>query len=104
MREMGILAAGNLLGYPLLTAITAAWSLPTIGVTARQLTSALGAPVLAGLAMAASVLLLDRALPDLHVAVRLALLVTAGGAVYGCWLLVFARERIGEVLGLVLKR
>lgn len=93
-----------LLGYPLLTAITAAWSLPTIGVTARQLGSALGAPVLAGLAMTASVLLVDRMLPDLHVAVRLALLVAAGGAVYGGWLLLFARERIGEVLGLVLKR
>ncbi|NCU13078.1 MAG: oligosaccharide flippase family protein, partial [Sphingomonadaceae bacterium] len=108
---VGIMLAGLpgvawawLLGYPLLTAITAAWSLPTIGITTRQLISAIGAPVLAGLAMAASVLVVDRALPGLHVAARLAVLVAAGGAIYGGWLLTFARDRIDEVLGLVLKR
>lgn len=93
-----------LLGYPLLTAISAAWSLPVIGVRAAQLIEALRAPVLGGLAMGAGVALLDRALPDMAQALRLAALIAAGGIIYGGWLLAFSRERIGEVLSLVVKR
>lgn len=98
------LAAAWLVAYPLLTLITTAWSLPVIGLTWRALGSMLRAPVLAGAGMALGVVLLDRALPPLPEPLRLAALVGAGGAIYGGWLLVFARERIGEVLDLVLKR
>jgi O-antigen/teichoic acid export membrane protein len=98
------LAAAWLLAYPLLTAFSAAWSLPVIGIKPRELLGALQAPVLAGLAMAAGVILVDRTLPELPQVLRLAALVATGGAIYAGWLLTFARERIGEVLDLILKR
>lgn len=98
------LAAAWLLSYPLLTAASAAWSLPIIGIRGGTLITALRAPVLAGIAMALGVMLLDRALPELPQPWRLATLVAAGGAIYGGWLLAFARDRIDEVLALVAKR
>lgn len=98
------LAAAWALTYPVLTAVSAAWSLPVIGVRPRELLGAVRAPAIAGLAMAACVVLVDRALPAMPQPARLAALVAAGGAVYGGWLLCFARERVGEVLQLVLKR
>ncbi len=98
------IAAAWLVAWPLLTAISAIWSMPVLGVRAAELRQALVPPVLAGVAMALIVTLLDRAVLDLPEALRLALLVSAGGAVYGCWLLVFARERLDEIVGLALKR
>lgn len=108
----GVLALGAkgiaiawVLGYPLLTAISAHWSLRAISVTLRQLTQALAAPVLAGLAMGLAVTIGDKLLADalapLH---RLAILGAGGALIYGGWLACFARERLSEVLGLVLKR
>jgi O-antigen/teichoic acid export membrane protein len=98
------IAAAWLVAWPLLTAISAVWSMPVIGLRAAELRRALVPPVLAGVAMALTVTLLDRALPALPEVFRLALLVTAGGVVYGGWLLAFARERLSEITGLVLKR
>lgn len=98
------LAAAWVLTYPLLTAVSAAWSLPVIGVRPRELLNALSAPVLAGIVMTLGVVMLDRALPVMPQPARLALLVSAGGAIYGGWLLAFARERLAEMLKLVLKR
>ncbi|MBN8501947.1 MAG: oligosaccharide flippase family protein, partial [Sphingomonadales bacterium] len=98
------LAAAWLASYPVLTAISAAWSLPVIGLKANDLIRALSAPVLAGIAMAVSVVLLDRAMPAMPDVARLALLVCAGGAIYGGWLLAFARDRLDEARNLILKR
>ncbi len=98
------LAAAWLVSYPMLTLVSASWSLPVIGVKAGELIAALRAPVLAGIAMGLGVVLLDRALPELPQVARLATLVVAGGTIYGGWLLTFARERLDEVVGLVLKR
>lgn len=98
------IAAAWLVAWPLLTALSAAWTLPVIGIPARALGEALLPPVLAGTAMALVVVLLDRVLPSLPEAARLALLVGTGGAIYGLWLLRFARERLTELLDAALKR
>lgn len=95
------IALAWLAAYPLITAVSAHWSLPVIGLTKRELGAALLPPVLAGLAMGLAVTLGDRAIADLHLLPRLALLIALGGAVYGGWLALFARERLGEVLALV---
>lgn len=95
------IAAAWLIAYPLLAAVTAAWSLPAIGVRARELGQAITPPLLAGLAMLASVALLDTAAAALPTITRLPLLVAAGAAVYLGWLLTFARPRLSEFLELV---
>ena len=95
------IAAAWLVGYPALTAITAAWSLPAIGVRARELGQAVLPPVLAGIAMALAVTLLDRIVADLPALPRLALLVAGGGAVYLGWLTTFARPRMAEMLAML---
>jgi O-antigen/teichoic acid export membrane protein len=97
-------AAAWLVAWPLLTAIVAAWSIPVLNLRAAQLREALLPPVLAGAGMGLAVVALDRALPAMPEALRLVLLVAAGGAVYGGWLLAFARERLDEIAGLALKR
>ena len=84
--------------------LSAAWTLPVIGITARALNEALLPPVLAGTAMALGVVLLDRTLPPLPEAARLALLVACGGAIYGLWLLRFARGRLAELVDAARKR
>ena len=78
--------------------------MPLIGVKAADLRAALVPPVLGALAMALGVAMLDRALPPLPGLVRLSLLVTTGGAIYGGWMLAFARSRLRELLDLALKR
>ena len=98
------IAAAWLAGYPALTAITAAWSLPAIGVRARDLGRAILPPVLAGVAMALAVTVTDSlaaGLPDLP---RLVLLVATGGAVYLGWLTAFARPRLAEMLEMLRHR
>lgn len=94
------LATGWTVAYPLLTAISAWWILPLLGLSPRQLGEAVLPLVLAGLAMVAGVVLLDRAVPFESQLVRLTVEVLAGGAIYGLWLLGFARERLGELLSL----
>lgn len=98
------LAAAWLISYPLLTIISSAWSLPVIGVRPGALIAELRPLVLAGIAMALGVALLDHSVPDQPAGIRLAILVAAGGALYTGWLLAFARERIDEIIGLILKR
>ncbi|MCA1661414.1 MAG: lipopolysaccharide biosynthesis protein [Novosphingobium sp.] len=94
-------AAAWLAAYPLLTAVTAAWSLPAIGVRARALGEAILAPLLAGAAMAAAVVGVDRAAAVLPPAPRLGLLIAVGSATYLGWLLTFARPRLIELAELV---
>ena len=98
------IASAWLVAWPLLTVLSAAWTLPVIGITARALNEALLPPVLAGTAMALGVVLLDRTLPPLPEAARLALLVACGGAIYGLWLLRFARGRLAELVDAARKR
>ena len=98
------IAASWIVAYPLLTAISAWWIMPLIGVKAADLRDALLPPAIGAVAMALGVTLLDRALPALPAILRLSLLVATGGAIYGGWMLLFARTRLRELLDLVLKR
>ena len=99
------IAASWLVAYPLLTGVSAMWIMPLIGVRAAALRDALLPPALGALAMALGVTLLDRlVLPDLPAIIRLALLAATGGAIYGGWMLVFARDRLRELVDLVRNR
>ncbi|NBW76861.1 MAG: lipopolysaccharide biosynthesis protein [Sphingomonadaceae bacterium] len=95
------IALAWLVAYPLLTAISAHWSLPVIGLRKRALAGAVLPPVLAGVAMGLAVVTLERATDQLGLPLRLVTLVAAGGLIYGLWLVCFARERVSEVLGLL---
>ncbi|OJW69844.1 MAG: lipopolysaccharide biosynthesis protein [Sphingomonadales bacterium 63-6] len=86
--------------YPALVAISATWVLPVLQVSLRDFIRALAPPVLAGVAMFLGVRLCDHFLPAMPILARLAVLVAAGGAIYGLWLLVFARGRINELFEL----
>jgi hypothetical protein len=98
------IAASWLVAYPLLTAISALWIMPLIGVRAAALRAALLPPVLGAIAMAMGVTLLNRVLPEVPALPRLGLLVVTGGAIYGGWMLVFARDQLHELVKLVLQR
>lgn len=98
------IAASWLVAWPVLTAVAAVWSLRALEIRIGQLRDALLPPVLAGIGMLFAVTLVDQALPAMPQALRLALLVTAGGGVFGGWLLIFARARLNEIVGLALKR
>lgn len=98
------IAAAWLVGYPVLTAVAAAWSLPAIGVRARELGRALCPPVLAGVAMALAVTAADHVAAALAALPRLAVLTGIGGAVYLGWLATFARPRLGEILEMLRRR
>ncbi|MBK6802016.1 lipopolysaccharide biosynthesis protein [Novosphingobium sp.] len=98
------IAIAWLVAWPVLTLLSAVWTLPVIGLSPRALGEGLLPPILAGTAMGLGVMLLDRLLPALPQALRLALLVAAGGAIYGLWLLRFARGRLDELLALALRR
>jgi O-antigen/teichoic acid export membrane protein len=95
------IALAWLVAYPLLTAISAHWSLPAIGLKKRELAAAVLPPTLAGSAMGLAVVTLDGLIAHHALWLRLALLVAAGGAVYGLWLVCFARDRVNEVLSLL---
>ena len=99
------LAAAWIVGYPVLVGLAAIWVLPILRVSARELLEALAPPVIAGLVMYGAVRLVAASLPqDLSPLLALALLVAAGGATYGGFLLIFARGRLVEVLDLVRRR
>lgn len=98
------LAASWLVGYPLLVALSSIWVLPVIGVSARQLLAAVAPTALAGTAMLMAVRALDTMLHDTSDVTRLAALVATGGAVYGLALMLFARERIDELIDFVRRR
>ncbi len=95
------LAATWLLVFPALLVLGARRSLPVIGVSAGALAKAVTPQALAAAAMAAAVALLDHLLPPLTSLPRLALLVSAGGAIYGGWLLLFARPLVAELRALL---
>jgi O-antigen/teichoic acid export membrane protein len=98
------IAAAWLVGYPALTAITAAWSLPAIRVGGGELARAILPPVLAGAAMAAAVVMADRLADALPALLRLIVLIVIGGAVYLGWLTTFARPRLVEMIDMLRRR
>lgn len=95
------LALAWLLGFPVLTAVTAFWTLRAIAVSPAQLVHALAPPCLAGLGMALTVAAVDMFTAEPASPLRLAALVASGGLVYGLWLQLFARERLDELFGLI---
>jgi O-antigen/teichoic acid export membrane protein len=98
------LALAWLVAYPLYLAVSTYRSLPVIGATVRQLADAVAPSLLAALAMAIVVTLIDRVLPAMPPQPRLAILALAGGAIYGGWLLAFSRDVVRELFAIVLKR
>jgi len=92
------LAWAWLAAYPLYLAASAWRSLPVIGASVRGVAEAVAPALVAALAMAAAVALVDRALPPLEVHLRLAVLVATGAASYGAWLALFARRMVAEIL------
>lgn len=100
---MGLVAAW-FVAYPLYLGISAWRTLPLIGVKTRVLIDAISPPVLAALAMALIVSLLDDILPTMPAILHLGFLVLTGAAAYGAWLLLFARGTIDEVIDMVRKR
>ena len=98
------LAAAWIVAYPFYLAFGTWRSLPVIGATVRQLGDAVAPAILAAVAMALIVSLVDRALPPLAPFPRLTILVATGGGAYTAWLLVFARGVIEELRALILHR
>jgi O-antigen/teichoic acid export membrane protein len=88
-------------GMAVLCAVTAAMSLPAIGVRPAALASALGPGLFAASAMAFLVGGLDLLLPPLGPGARLSLLVGFGAAAYAALLFVFARPTVEEALALL---
>lgn len=99
------IATAWLVAYPLLTLVTAAWSLPAIGASSRALARAVLPPLAAGIAMAVGVEIVDAVTQAVFAPVpRLAALIGVGAAVYLGWLIVFARERLDELVGFARRR
>lgn len=90
--------------YPLYLAISLWRSLPVIGTSIRALVDAIAPALFAAIGMALAVRLVDAALPPMGPLPRLAILVTAGAAVYGAWLMVFARQVVRELIAVVRKQ
>ncbi|WP_404336875.1 lipopolysaccharide biosynthesis protein [Sphingomonas sp. MMS12-HWE2-04] len=99
----GIVAAW-FAAYPLYLAVSTWRTLPVLGVRWRDLGGAIAPPLLAGGAMGLVVSLADGALPVMAPVARLALLVPLGAAVYGCWLLLFARATLTSVIATLRRR
>ena len=98
------LATAWICAYPLYLGISMWRSLPVIGTNVRGVAEAIAPALLAGLAMALVVALVDRALPPLHPLPRLAILVATGGLIYGAWLLIFARQVVRELVAIIRHR
>ena len=91
-------------GYPLLVALSLFWVLPALKLSLAEFLGALLPPAIAAIIMFGGVVLLDRQLTELAAVPKLAVLILAGGLIYGGYLLLFARERVTEVLDLARKR
>ncbi|MEZ5681704.1 MAG: lipopolysaccharide biosynthesis protein [Erythrobacter sp.] len=98
------LAASWLVGYPLLVAMSAAIVLPKIGVHWSDYLRALLPPAAAGAMMYAGVRALTPMVEVPSPLLKLAILVAAGGAIYAAAMLLFGRERVGELLDLARSR
>lgn len=98
------LATAWICAYPVYLGISMWRSLPVIGTNLRSVADAIAPALLAALAMAVTVTLVDRALPPLHALPRLAILVATGGLVYGAWLRAFSRQVVHELIAIIRHR
>ncbi|HEU0044185.1 lipopolysaccharide biosynthesis protein [Sphingomonas sp.] len=98
------LAGAWLVAYPIMLAVLAARVLPAIQASPRALLAAIMPAVQAALAMAATVVLVDRLRPIESPGLRLLLLIGAGGTVYAGWMLAFSRETVRDLITLVRRR
>jgi O-antigen/teichoic acid export membrane protein len=98
------LATAWIVAYPIYLGISLWRSLPVIGSNVRAIADAIAPALLAALVMALGVVMVDHILPPLHPLPRLAILIAAGGAIYGAWLLLFARQVVGELIAIVRKQ
>jgi O-antigen/teichoic acid export membrane protein len=94
------LAAAWIATYPLYLAASCWRTLPVIGARFADVARAVATPLLAACVMAIIVLAVDRTI-DLPPAPRLAVLVAVGGAAYGGWLVLFARDLVRETVGMI---
>ncbi len=97
------LACAWLVAYPMYLAVSAWRSLPTIGVRARQIGDAVAMPLVASLVMPLGAGPLPHNIP-LPAPIRLFFLVSIGGAIYGCFLIAFARPVLRDLLAMVRKQ
>jgi O-antigen/teichoic acid export membrane protein len=91
-------------GYPLYLAVSAWRSLPVIGLSAGKLFDAVAPAAVAAGMMALGVVLVRGALPPMASVAELAILVATGAAIYGAWLLAFARGAVVELAELVFRK
>lgn len=91
--------------YPIYLGISLVRSLPVIGTNLRELLDAILPPLLAASGMALVVAIADRLLGVASAPQpRLLILVGVGGAVYGGWLMIFARPAVNELIAVVRRR
>lgn len=98
------LATAWICAYPVYLGISMWRSLPVIGTNLRSVADAIAPALLAAMAMAVAVTLVDRALPPLQPSPRLAILVATGCLVYGGWLLAFSRQVVRELIAIIRHR
>jgi O-antigen/teichoic acid export membrane protein len=98
------MAATWLVTAPLFALVTAALAMPAIGVTVRGLARAIGPGLFASAAMAVVVVALDRSVAWPSDGVRLIALVGTGMASYAAVALLVARDRLTDMLRLVIRR
>ncbi|PKP90821.1 MAG: lipopolysaccharide biosynthesis protein [Alphaproteobacteria bacterium HGW-Alphaproteobacteria-16] len=91
--------------WPVYLAVTAARSLPVIGLSWRDWLTAVAPPVTAAVAMALLVSLADRVLlnfwPALSPLPHLLILAATGAAIYGAWLWLFARATVTDAIAMI---
>uniref|UniRef100_UPI00211A8C30 lipopolysaccharide biosynthesis protein n=1 Tax=Sphingomonas sp. TZW2008 TaxID=1917973 RepID=UPI00211A8C30 len=97
------IASAWIAGYPIYLAISCWRSLPVIGARLADVAAATVPALLAAIAMAAVVTLVDRAIV-LPPAPRLALLGSIGAVTYAAWLVTFARPTVRHTLALIRNR
>lgn len=98
------LAASWLVAMPLWCAISAARSLPVIGITVRDLLAAIGPLALSAIVMALAVSAVDMRMTAVEDLPRLGVLVATGAAAYLAMLLIVAREPLVQLLRLARHR
>lgn len=94
------MAIAWLAAYPIYFALSARRALPVIGVAAATVARAIAPPVVASVAMAAAVMLVDHVLPPAPPPAHLAILVGVGALTYAGWIAIFARPLLADLMRL----
>ncbi|MBV9843268.1 MAG: lipopolysaccharide biosynthesis protein [Sphingomonadaceae bacterium] len=96
------MAAAWIAGAPLMAAIASGLSLPVIGIRPSALLAAIAPALKPALVMMLGVMAIDGMLPAaVAPALRLAVLVPSGGAVYAAALLLLSRDAVAELRALI---